>query len=95
MIERGRAQFCTSGFTNSHAHAHFLPLDSFKENTIELFIEKAKCQKVKSLEEAVNILKASKNEYILLIKGQEIYLNLLSDGQSFEKQLIRNFFFRK
>jgi len=93
LVERGRAQFCTSGFTNCHAHAHFLPLNSFKKNTVELFAEKTKCQKVKSLEEAVNILKVSKNEYILLIKEQKIYMNLLSDEQSFEKQLIRKFFF--
>jgi len=92
LVERGRAQFCTSGFTNCHAHAHILPLDSFKENTIDLFVEKTKCQKTKSLEEAINILKTSKSEYLLLIKGQDAYMSTLSGGQSFEKQIIRNFF---
>ncbi|MDR0681147.1 MAG: helix-turn-helix domain-containing protein [Dysgonamonadaceae bacterium] len=92
LVERGRAQFCTSGFTNSHAHAHFLPLDSFKENIIGLFVEKTKCQKTNTLEKATNILKRSKNEYILLMKEEEIYISILPKGQSYEKQLIRNFF---
>jgi diadenosine tetraphosphate (Ap4A) HIT family hydrolase len=93
LIERGRAQFCTSGFTNSHAHAHILPLDSFKENTINLFVEKTECQKTSSLEESIRIARSPQKEYLMLIaNGQESYINILPKGQFFEKQLIRNFF---
>lgn len=91
LVERGRAQFCTSGFTDSHAHAHLLPLTPFKENMIELFVEATKSQKMESLEDAINILRKSKNEYIMLVKEQEVYIRILSKGQSFEKQFIRNF----
>jgi diadenosine tetraphosphate (Ap4A) HIT family hydrolase len=92
LVERGRAQFCTSGFTNCHAHAHFLPLSSFRENTIELFIEETKSQKIESFDNAVNMLRKSKNEYMLLINGQQVYISIMPSKQSFEKQFIRKFF---
>lgn len=93
LIERGRARFCTSGFTDSHAHAHLLPLDKLSKNALTSFLNKIKAKESKNLFKTIEIAKKSKNEYILLIENLEhSHLLLLPDNTSVEKQFIRKHF---
>lgn len=92
LIERGRAKFCTSGFTDSHAHAHILPIQSLKSDVINSFVERISANKMPTIEEAIKLAKNSDNEYIMLLKDDDVFLRIMPDNTSVEKQLIRNFF---
>lgn len=93
MIERGRARFCTSGFTDSHAHAHIIPTNESNKDVVRLFIERVSAVKYSSFEEAIIVAKKSDNEYIILVdEKKEVYLRVMPDNVSVEKQLIRQHF---
>lgn len=92
LVERGRAKFCTSGFTSSHAHAHIIPTESINENVIDSFKTKINACSENDLDIVLDILRKSNNEYLLLINNLEIYFQILPENHAFEKQLIRNHF---
>ena len=93
MIEIGRARFCTSGFTDSHAHAHIIPTNELSKDVVRLFIERISAVKYDTLEEAIIVAKKSDNEYIILVDDKkEVYLRIMPDNVSVEKQLIRQHF---
>lgn len=93
LLERGRAKFCTSGFTDSHAHAHILPREKLVGNYEQNFIKRTGAKKMKSIKEAIEKAKKTENEYIMIIKdNDEVFLKIVSNNISVEKQLIRTFF---
>jgi hypothetical protein len=93
FAERGRARFCTSGFTTAHAHGHILPADRFDDCSVDDLADRIGATTYDSLEEALQNARFSTSEYILIVSPTEkCYLKLLHDGRSVDKRLLRRFF---
>jgi diadenosine tetraphosphate (Ap4A) HIT family hydrolase len=93
FVERGRARFCTSGFTNIHAHGHLFPADSFDERSVTDLAARLDAVSYRSLKEALRDARRAAGEYVLLVSPTgEAYLSVVPDGRFLDKQLIRKFF---
>jgi hypothetical protein len=93
FVERGRAQFCTSGLTESHAHAHLLPANRFKDTAVSALATAFGAEPQETLAAALVAASSSTGEYLLIVdpKGDS-YLRNFSFDYKPEKRLIRNFF---
>jgi len=93
FVERGRACFCTSGFTNIHAHGHLLPVGRFDKRAIDEFAAELGATRYESLSDALKAARRCDGEYVLVGASNEAtYVCVLPNGISFEKRQIRNFF---
>jgi diadenosine tetraphosphate (Ap4A) HIT family hydrolase len=93
FVERGRARFCTSGFTGSHAHGHLLPIDRLEPSAVADFAVSLGAARHEGLLTALAHASQSSGEYILIAVGAgDAFLKVLPEGQSFDKRLIRRFF---
>jgi len=93
LVERGRAQFCTSGFTDKHAHAHLLPSQNLPASTAKNFAEFVGARFVGSLDDALQLAKRSCGEYFLVMDFTgETYFVSGSMLRTKDKRLIRRFF---
>jgi diadenosine tetraphosphate (Ap4A) HIT family hydrolase len=93
FVERGRALFCTSGFTTIHAHGHLLPGARFDERAVDAFAAELGAARYDSLSDAFEAAQRCKGEYALATRSDgPAYLCVLPNGKSFEKRRIRNFF---
>jgi diadenosine tetraphosphate (Ap4A) HIT family hydrolase len=93
LLERGRARFCTSGFTDKHAHAHILPTHEFTSLTLDELINITKAEKFESLGSAFSSVSESSSEYFLFsLNGDQTWV--AHTGKTFnpEKRFFRNFF---
>lgn len=90
FYERGRARFCTSGFTNVHAHGHLLPIEYFKANVTQTLAADLAATRFDNLESALQVARASAEEYALVLSSDgDVFLRLLADGASLQKRRIR------
>jgi hypothetical protein len=95
FVERGRARFCTSGFTDCHAHGHLFPLAEIDFSAVSNFTTMLDARCYDSLATALQHAKESDGEYILVAEPKgKAFLRVLPPGRSFEKRLIRRFFSR-
>ena len=93
FVERGRASFCTSGFTDSHAHAHILPAVGIKNGAFDEFVSRVGAERQESLEKAFENAHGVDGEYYLLANSNgEVYLRTSPPKHTLEKRLIRTFF---
>ena len=93
FAERGRARFCTSGFTSVHAHGHLLPATRFDRQAIVDLAKHLGSTSYDCLEEAFREARRSAREYVLIVSPSgTAYLSLLSENQLMDKRLIRSFF---
>lgn len=91
FYERGRARFCTSGFTRPHAHAHAFPLKAFKEDAIFELAKATNAVSCESLDAAWTKARSSLGEYLVFgdSKGNTFYA--LNDGKFIQKRFVRRF----
>lgn len=68
MWERGRAQFCTSNLTTSHAHCHFLPLPRAADNLLASFAE-VPSKEFSTARDALEWAASTDCEYLMLHSG--------------------------
>jgi hypothetical protein len=93
FIERGRARFCTSGFTNSHAHGHLLPASSFDGNSIADLANQLGARRFDCLETALLDARCTVGEYVLVVDpAGNASLALVPEDGSLGKRFIRRFF---
>lgn len=75
FVERGRAKFCTSEFTDSHAHGYIVPLRLFKESTVDELKATTNAIAFPSLSSALMFAKERSSEYFLFsVNGAMSYL---------------------
>ncbi|MEW6289030.1 MAG: PEP/pyruvate-binding domain-containing protein [Thermodesulfobacteriota bacterium] len=92
FVEHGRAKFCTSEYTNCHAHGHILPLESFKQNIVKEFVESTKAVEFSSLTLALAAARENPFEYLLLcINGGKTYLSSPIPKNAQRKRFFRTF----
>ena len=91
IYERGRASFCTSGFTDAHAHMHILPLADFEERSIETLADAIGAIAYANLEAAWREVASESGEY--LVFGSREGAAYLKRGGSalFGKRFVRRF----
>jgi diadenosine tetraphosphate (Ap4A) HIT family hydrolase len=93
FVERGRARFCTSGFTAIHAHGHLLPAAQFTDAAADLFAASIGATRYSSIEEAFRAARRVTGEYILAANSTgHAFVCAVPTGATFEKRQIRNFF---
>jgi hypothetical protein len=93
FIERGRARFCTSGFTAIHAHGHLLPAVKFDSRALELFAASIGAIQYGSIEEAFQAARRIGGEYMLAtISGGPAFVRAVPTSTPVEKRQIRTFF---
>jgi hypothetical protein len=91
-FERGRANFCTSGFTSKQAHAHIFNKNDFSGNIITEFAVISNSDKVDSLIEAFHLAKKTKGEYFIFGSQKDgFYLKTNLNSVNIEKRFIRKF----
>ena len=96
FYERGRARFCTSGFTNVHAHGHLLPADRFPTDVVQTLATDLAATQFANIESALRVARQSSEEYALIASSDGgVYLRVLSNGVSLQKQRIRRFLTRR
>ncbi len=90
FLERGRARFCTSGFTDKRAHGHLLPAEAFVPSLICDLAEATEAKYFESLQSALQEARAADGEYLLFSKnGESYYLATAFDRA--EKRFLRRF----
>jgi len=65
VYERGRASFCTSGFTDAHAHMHVLPLSAFTPGLLEELAAKVGAKPCADLYDAWRQAACEADEYLV------------------------------
>jgi diadenosine tetraphosphate (Ap4A) HIT family hydrolase len=92
LLERGRASFCTSGFTGSHAHAHLVPARDFRSDTLRRIARAVQAEEQPSAVEALRKASSSRGEYFLLIgpDGVSFYADASAWERPPAKRLIRH-----
>ena len=91
-FERGRANFCTSGFTTKQAHAHIFLETEYAHNTIPDFAFHTNSIWIETLQEALSIAQKSKDEYLIFGSDSKgFYLKVNFHADKFDKRLIRSF----
>jgi diadenosine tetraphosphate (Ap4A) HIT family hydrolase len=91
FYERGRARFCTSGFTGIHAHGHILPLKSLKPLTVEEMVIETDATKCASLTDAWAQARISEGEYLVFGTSAGDAFVVHRGHRSADKRFLRNF----
>lgn len=91
-FERGRAAFCTSGFTASHAHSHILPAHCFEPDCIRELAIILNASPVYSIDVAYSKALETRGEY-LIFGSVKLGYRLVSDPRVTiqEKRFVRNY----
>lgn len=91
VFERGNALFCTSGLTDSHAHAHFLPLECFPGDIAAKLALALGAQEFSSIEDAWRAAEGCDDQYIVfgISNGPGFLANLSPVWR--EKKYVRRF----
>ncbi len=91
LLERGRASFCTSGFTCNHAHAHFVPKTFFKDDLLLMLVSGGDPVRYPDLSSALHEASLRQDEYLLFGSEEDGYfLEIPSPRVSRKRRLIRN-----
>jgi diadenosine tetraphosphate (Ap4A) HIT family hydrolase len=94
FYERGRAKFCTSGFTDQRAHYHLLPLKHFVSNLLPSLIDATKAMPFPNFEAAAKAAAEVSGEYLMFgTSAGDTYL-VDRSNQPLAKRFMREFLTR-
>jgi diadenosine tetraphosphate (Ap4A) HIT family hydrolase len=92
ILERGRAEFCTSAFTTSRAHGHILPIAPFKTDLLKEFVATTGAKHFSSLASGLEFVRHASSEYLLFsVNGEEAYVATPNHTFMPGKRFIRTF----
>lgn len=91
-LERGRAKFCTSLMTSSHAHAHLLDASELSHDCTHRLSQQLKVSTHKTLQAAIKRLSRIEGEYLLFGGSNTDWHIALPPNSCFsQKRFIRNY----